>query len=158
MKLSDISPKETNFEIRGLKLTFRAFTIGDDLKANEICGAGMTLGDVFANLASKELNEILNAFEKISLISWYQLTLESQRQILNIKELVFLDPETGEEKRPKLSPIEKFRNLFADPADQSNLFTAFLRCRGLNIPDLKDKEAVKNWNDQLTKLLPSIGR
>lgn len=158
MKLSDLQPKEVDFEVRGLSLTFRAFTIGDDLKANKICGETANLGDIFANLVSKDLSEIIRAFEKISLIAWYLLTVESQRKILDIKEMIFIDPETGEEKRPKLSPIEKFRNLFASPDDQSNLFTAFLRCRGLNIPDLKDAEAVKNWNDQLTKLLPSIGR
>ncbi len=158
MELLDLSPKEVNFSVVGLDLTFRPFTVGDDSKAQKICSDSGGLGKVFANLVSKDLHKILQAFEKISLIAWYQLATESQRLIISIKEMIFMDPETGEEKSAILTPIEKFRNLFASQDDQNNLFSSFLRCRGINIPDLKDVEALKKWNDQLRELLPSIGQ
>lgn len=158
MKLSELTPKAVDFEVHALQLTFRPLTIGDDLKSQEICGEKMSLGKIFENLGSKKITEVIHAFEKISLVAWYQLTVESQRLIVQLKDFIFIDPETEEEKSVKLKPIEKFRNLFSSPENQQKLFTAYLRCRGLNIPDLNDKEALKKWNDQLTSLLPSIGR
>lgn len=148
MELSNLHPSEVNFELCGLPLTLRPFTIADDLKSQKLCGGQKKLAIAFKNFD----------FEKLSLIGWYQLTLESQKTILKTVDGAYIDPETGEEKKANLTPIEKFRNLFIGYADQITLLTNLIKCKGLNIPDLDDEEALKKWAAQLKKLLPRTGR
>lgn len=138
MKLSDLKPVPVVFKSCGLELTFRPFTIADDLKTRDICGGKKETLEAFQNFD----------FEKISLVAWYQLTLESQREVLKAMEGFFIDPETGEEVNAKLKPIDKFRHLFIGVKDQIELLTNLIKCKGLNIPDLDDNEALKKWVDQ----------
>lgn len=148
MKLSDLKPKDVDFEVSEVNLTFRPFTIADDLKAQDVCGGQKEVVAAFQDFD----------FEKISLIAWYQLTIQSQRTVLEAVEGIYIDPESGKEIHAKLKPIEKFRNLFLGIADQISLLTNLLKCRGLNIPDLDDDKALKKWTDQMAPLLPSTGR
>lgn len=148
MKLEDLRPKEVDFEVSGLKLTFRPFTIADDLKAQDICGGQDKMMEVFDKYD----------FEKISLMAWYQLTFDSQKEVLKAVEGVYIDPETGEETKVNLKPIEKFRKLFVGLGDEISLVTNLIRCKGINIPNLDDEEALGKWIDQLSQAFPSIGQ
>jgi len=148
MKLTDIRPEEVNFKLCGVALTYRPFTIADDLKAQDLCGGQEAMSDAFRKFD----------FAKISLVAWYQLTLDSQKEILQAVEGVFIDPETGEETKANLTPIEKFRNLFVGIGDQIALLTNLIKCKGLNIPDLDNEKELKKWVDQLDKALPLTGQ
>jgi hypothetical protein len=157
MKLTDLAPRSVTFEAQGTSLTFRPFIVRDDIKVREIC-ADQSLEQVLTDLSDAENPEtILKAFNKIMLMAWFQLDIESQRKI-NDSRLVFIDPLTGNEQTEELAPIEKFKELFNTHELQADLFANFLRCRGLNIPELKDAGAIKEWGDQLMALLASIGR
>ena len=148
MKLTDIRPEEVNFELCGVALTYRPFTIADDLKAQDLCGGQKAMSQAFSKFD----------FEKISLVAWYQLTLDSQKLILEAVEGFFIDPETGREVNAKLKPIDKFRNLFVGIGDQIALITNLVKCKGINIPDLGDDKDLKKWVDQLDKTLPLTGQ
>lgn len=157
MKLSELRPKNVEFELCGLNLVYRPFTIADDLKAQDICGGQKAMAEAF---------EKFN-FKKISLVAWYQLTLDSQKEVLKAVEGfykdtvtgdVYIDPETGKEVKANLKPIDKFRNLFLGIGDQISLLTNLVKCKGLNIPDLDDDENLKKWVDQLEKVNPSTGQ
>jgi len=148
MKLTDIRPKEVDFELCGIALTYRPFAIGDDLKAQDLCGGQEAMSEAFSKFD----------FKKISLVAWYQLTLDSQKEILQAVEGVFIDPETGKETKANLTPIEKFRNLFLGIGDQIALLTNLVKCKGINIPDLENEKELKKWVDQLNKTLPSTGQ
>jgi len=147
MKLADLQPKKVDFTVSDVELTFRPFTIADDLKSQEIAGGQKKLVKAFEEFD----------FEKISLVAWYQLTLESQRKILEVVEAATIDPDTGEETQVNIKPIEKFRALFQGIPDQIHLLTNLVKCRGLNIPNIEDDEALGEWVNQLTAALPSIG-
>jgi len=148
MKLSELTPKAVKFEVSEVGLVFRPFTIGDDLKAQDVCGGQKEVIAAFQDFD----------FKKISLVAWYQLTITSQKRVVTLVEGVYIDPETGAETKANLKPIEKFRNLFLGIPDQIALLTNLLKCRGLNIPDLDDDKALKKWVDQLAPLLPSTGQ
>ena len=147
MKLSDLTPKKVDFTVSELKLTFRPFTIADDLKGQELCGGQNKLAEAFQNYD----------FAKISLIAWYQLTIESQKNVLKSVEGSYIDPETGDEIDANLKPIDKFRALFVGVGDQISLIVNLMNCKGLNIPDLDDDESLKKWVDQLD-VLKSTGQ
>lgn len=144
MKLADMQPKKVQFTVSDVSLTFRPFTIADDLRAQTLCG-----GEGQLVQAWKDFD-----FKKLSLVAWYQLDLKSQKFINNVKEIIFVDPETGDEQKAYLTPIEKFRNLFQGMPDQIGLLTNLIKCKGLNIPDLDDEENLKKWVGQfdLSKL------
>lgn len=148
MKLSDLKPKEVKFKACGVKLTFRPFLISDDLKSQDAIKSAQELQEALQNYD----------FEKLSLLAWYQLTLESQKEVLKAVQGVYIDAESGEEIDAKLTPIEKFKHLFAGIGDQKILIESLLNCRGLNVPDLEDAEAVKKWAGQLKKLIPQTGQ
>jgi len=146
MNLSEITPKEVEFKLCGLPLTYRPFRIADEIKAQEICGG------------TKEVEQAFHKsdFDKLSLMAWYQLTLESQKQILQVTEGVYIDPKTGKETNANFTPIERFRNLFLGVAGQLSLSTNLLRCRGLNIPDFDNLEDGKKWVDQFRKDMQAL--
>lgn len=148
MKLADLKPKNVDFELCGLALTYRPSTIADDLKAQELCGGQKELAAAFENYD----------FEKLSLIAWYQLDIESQKKILNRTEGVYIDPETGVETKVNTTPLQRFRHLFVGIGDQITLIVNLIKCRGINIPDLDDGEELEKWTDQLKEALPSIGQ
>lgn len=139
MKLDDLKPVAVPFNLMGLSLVFRPWTIQDDLKAVEICGGKSEFLKAFENFD----------FEKISLISWYQLEKESQLEVIKSVECTEINHETGEEVRVNQKPIEKFRSLFAGLGAQVQLLTDLTKCKGLNIPDFEDDEELKKWMDQL---------
>jgi len=154
MELFDLAPREVNFEISDIKLSFRPFRLADDVHGDKLCGGRENKIKVF-----KELD-----FEKISLLAWYQLTAESQKKIVSAKiEHTYFDPETGEKKTEKIEliPIEKFRNLFPNFHDQVKLLNLLNKCKGFNFPDmpedLKDIEALKKWKAQVEAIIESIG-
>jgi len=146
MKLSDLTPKTVEFEVTGISLTFRPFTIYDDTTAQTICGGAEKVSEAITKMD----------FDKIFLMAWHQLTLESQKKVIKGVELVSIDPETGEEAAVKLTPIEKFKNLFLGIRDQTELLINLMRCRGLNIPDVEDGEAIKKWIDQIREIVPGL--
>jgi len=146
MKLEDLRPKEVKLTALDVELTFRPFTIADDLKAHDLCGGKEGMIKAFEEFD----------FGKLSLLAWYQLTLESQKEVLSAVEGVFIDPETGEEVKANLKPIDKFRSLFLGDAGKIDLLTNFIRCKGVNLPDLDDEEALKKWIDQLNKISPGL--
>lgn len=148
MNLSEITPKEVKFTVSKLELIFRPFTINDDLKAQEICGGQDQLGKAFEKFD----------FTLISLIAWYQLTLDSQKSVIKNVQLGFHDPDTGRFKQTLLKPINKFRQLFLGIGDQISLITNLIKCKGINIPDFDDEEKLKKWTDQFAKILPSTGQ
>jgi len=135
MELHDLQPKEVKFSVSGVELTFRPFTIADDLKANEICGSQKKLGEAFG---AQDLQILTH-------IAWYQLTIESQRLVMEAVEGVYIDPETGEEQKANLTPLAKFRHLFSTVREKAELTVHLLNCRGLNIPNLDDEEGLKKW-------------
>lgn len=139
MDLINLRPKEVTFEINGLEITFRPFTIADDLKMQDICGGQKEMQAVFDKFD----------FERISLIGWYQLTLESQKAVLDKVQLGHIDPETGEMVESKAKPIDKFRGLFMGVGDQILLLQSLIKSKGLNIPELGDEELSKKFLDQL---------
>jgi len=147
MKLSDLKPKSVTFTACGVTLTFRPFLISDDLNHQDLIGS------------AEELTEALRTFDldKLLLLAWYQLDIKSQREVLSRVEDNFIHPETGEEVDLKLTPIQKFRQLFSGVADQQKLVENLLNCRGLNMPSLDDADAVKKWADQLKNMLPQTG-
>jgi hypothetical protein len=148
MKLSDLKPNPVDFELCGLPLTFRPFTIADDIKAAELCGGRKQMVDAFEKFD----------FEKLSLIAWYQLDLKSQRAILERTEAVYVDPETGAETKAQTTPLKRFQALFVGLADQISLITNLAKCKGLNIPDLDDEEALGKWVSQLSEALGLTGQ
>lgn len=148
MKLADLKPKNVDFELCGLALTYRPSTIADDLKARELCGGQKELAAAFENYD----------FEKLSLIAWYQLGIESQRKISESVEGIYIDPLSGDEKTANLTPLDKFRHLFVGIGDQITLIVNLIKCRGINIPDLGDEKELEKWVDQLREALPSIGQ
>jgi len=139
MKLSEIQPKEVDFEVCGMDLTFRPYTISDDLKFQEIY---------------KDLDEDPDHMAKVFLTAWYQLTLASQKKVV-ATESVYMDPETGKEKKAGFSPIQKFRSLFLGAKSHAILINNLFKCRGLNLPDIKDDTTQKKWVGQL-KTLPLL--
>lgn len=148
MKISDLKPKEVKFSACGVDLTFRPFRIADDIETQDIVGD------------AQELHKALQDFdfEKLSLLAWYQLDINSQRAVLKAVEGVYIDAETGEEIDANLTPVKKFRCLFSGIADQKALIENLLNCRGLNIPSLDNPDKIKKWADQLKKLLPLTGQ
>lgn len=146
MELSELSPKEIKFKVSDVELTFRPFTIADDLRANDLCGGQKELAQAFS----------VQDLEKLSLLGWHQLTLESQRRVLQVVEGVYIDPETGKEVNANLTPIAKFQNLFWSPRDKAELIVNLLNCRGLNIPSLDDEEGLKKWISQVVPLVKEL--
>lgn len=147
MKLSDLRPKAVTFEAVGLELTFRPFTIADDLKGQDLCGGQEAMAKAFADFD----------FEKISLVAWYQLDLESQKKIVDSVSGSYIDPETGNEVDANLTPIQKFRQLFIGIEGQISLITNLIKTKGLNIPDMNDEEELKKWVDQLEAAIQPTG-
>jgi len=139
MKLSELTPKEVVFTVSDVELTFRPFTIADDITTRNICGGQKKVQAAFEQFD----------FHLISLIGWNQLTLESQKEVVKAVEAVRLDPETGEEIIVNIKPIEKFRQLFAGVGDQILLVTKLVECKGFNIPDLEDEEMLGKWLDMV---------
>lgn len=146
MNLKELQPKEIKFEASDLSLTFRAFTIADDLKAQELLGSQEMVGQAFET----------QDFAQLSLLAWYQLTIESQREVIAKVEGNYIDPETGEETPANFKPIEKFRSLFWSAYDRAALLINLLNCRGLNIPDLEDEEGLKKWMARVTPILTEL--
>ena len=146
-ELTSLSPKSVDFELCGLPLTYRPYSIADDIKAQEICGGQKELIAAFQN----------SDFEKLSLVAWYQLDIDSQKTILNHTEGVFVDPETGVETKSNTTPLQRFRALFVGVGDQISLITNLMNCKGLNIPDIKNPEALGKWVSQMAVALRSTG-
>ncbi|GAG06843.1 unnamed protein product, partial [marine sediment metagenome] len=82
MKLSDLKPKSVTLQACGVSLTFRPFLISDDLSHQDLIGS------------AEELNEALQNFDfdKLSLLAWYQLDIQSQREVIKAVEGVYMDP------------------------------------------------------------------
>lgn len=135
MKLSDLSPKSVEFIVNGLELKFRPFNLADDIRAKEICGGAEGVETVFKDFD----------FEKLSLMAWYQLDIVSQRLVIDSVELTAIDAETGNEIKTTEKPIDKFRAIFTGIDDQIRLLTNLINCRGINIPDINDAEALGEW-------------
>lgn len=146
MKLSDLQPKPVNFQALGISLVFRPYTLADDARAVDMFG-----GD------REKYIEALESFawEKISRIAWFQLDLNSQKKIISQVDGSYYDPDTGEERPAKLTPLQKFQQLFIGITGQIELITNLTRCMGLNIPDLNEPEALKKWVGQLGRIQPT---
>lgn len=147
MNLSELTPSSVEFTVLGIDLTLRPFTIADDIMAAKACGGQEEMVKAFQEFD----------FEKISLISWYQLDLESQKKVLSAVSGSYIDPETGEEIDAKLKPIDKYRKLFLGMEGQISMIVNMIKCKGINIPDLNDEAELKKWMDQLQPATPSTG-
>ena len=142
MELQDLAPKSIRLVVgNGLELTFRPFTIADDLKSFEDHGGPEAL--------TKKFEEF--DFAVISRVAWHQLTLECQKEVIKAVSLSSLDPDTGEEVERCVSPLAKFRGLFAGIGEQSQLYATLVRCKGLNLPDITDEDGLKKFLDQMQK-------
>ena len=139
MKLTDLIPTSVDFKTCGLDLTFRPYTIADDVNAQKLCGGQKKMISVYQHFD----------FEKISLIAWYQLEPDSQKIIIDSITAENYHPETGEKEEVKLSPIEKFRKLIIGIGGQIELLNNLIKCKGLNIPDFDNDEDLKKFTDQL---------
>lgn len=140
MKLESMEPIETSLKISGLEIIFRPFTLADDIRNNI----------KFGEHAIKKAFEGFD-FSLISEVAWYQLTIETQQNIIKFVSASTLDPMTGKEEEIHCTPIDKFRHLFVGIQDQINLLTTLVKCKGLNIPDINDSNAeeIKKFADQL---------
>lgn len=148
MELVDLQPKKVTFVLHFgddcIFLSFRPYSIADDMHAVEVCKTKGGIQKVFDDFD----------FPTIALIGWYQLTKESQKLVIDSVDGSYFDPETGEDINANLSPINKFRTLFTGIQTQLSLLTNLIKSKGLNIPDLNDPETLKKWNDQLNKVKP----
>ena len=148
MNLTEIIPVQVDFILNGVKLTFRPFTIRDDQKAQKILGGREKLTAAFQELD----------FDSIALIAWYQLDFESQKHVVDAvsAEEKHIDPQTGETREVKLSPLEKFKCLCLSEWDRGNLIRHYMNCRGLNVPELSDAEAVKMWSGEVLEMAAGL--
>lgn len=146
MELFDLNPKEVPMHVSGVDIVFRPFTLADTILMEEKFGG------------LKELQRAIEGFnfKVISSIAWYQLTVESQKKIISSVESYYIDPETGEEIKQKMKPIDKFRNLFNGMVEQATLLSTLVRCRGINMPDPSDESEVKKWAKLLKEATKQI--
>lgn len=141
MSLFNLNPQKIKFEIEGIPLVFRAFTIKDYLEHQKICGG--------EEKYKKAWTEYL--MDLIMRMAWDQLDFKSQKLVINAVTGEYIDPDTGEIMEKKLTPLEKFNALCASPDEQLLIITSLIKCMGLNMPDLNDQESLKKWSDQLDK-------
>jgi|GEM_PF-6904268 len=144
MNLQELQPKEVKFTVSEIELTLRPFTIADDLAAEMLLGGKEKVSEAFVNWD----------VEKLSLLAWHQLTLESQKSVVAADiEAEKIDPDTGETIKVDLTPLQKFRSLFWSVKDKAQLVRVLCNCRALNIPELDDVEGLGKW---LEAILPVI--
>lgn len=148
MELFNLRPVSVEFELCGIPLEFRPYSVADDLKSYDICGSPEGVAKAF-----KEYD-----FEKICLLAWYQLTPESQRIIIEKTSAIEFHPKTGKEQPKHSTPIERLNALFICIDDQISLIGNLSKCKGLNIPDPEDRESLGKWLDQINELRKLTGQ